>query len=267
MRIVITMLMFTFFSSLASARGELEDVVRGIAKAVVVQTAGDALVRATAPTPERVALRRAEGLGTVIVAHDRESGSWGGDEAVGIVQLLLDAVGLEVVSQQGREAVKREMRETDDPAFRQSAPLGTLVPADWMCFVAVRLREGPERRTIVYERGAVVRRATRAIVADVTLKLLDERGIARVATASAASSSQVIGVDLRGWTRGASYDGRTPSNEETAICAAGAKALNQLLPRLPRPTHKVGNFCPECGAGTGERDNFCSACGQRLPKR
>jgi len=238
-----------------------------------VQMAGDAVNRATAPRPEHVVLTVCRmQAATIIVDFDRDGCGWDSGRTVLIAQNLLGAVGLDVIPRQGREDWKREMRETNnDPAYNKSAavPFGQLVGADYFAYVSVRLAAGRERRVRVWEGRTWTEKEEREVCADFSLKIVDSRGIARMAICRGSSWCQLLNVDIGSWYRSAGYTSCQPADEDLAVAVGCARAINMVVPQLgPAPAPQSGaGFCPACGRPVQADWQYCPYCRYQLPRQ
>lgn len=278
----IVLMLIVITSSLAVA-SELSDAFRVLVKGAAVQVAGNAINRATAPRPEQVVLTACRMQpATVIVSIDQDGCGWDSGRTVLIAQNLLGAIGFDVIPRQGREDIKEEMRETNsDPAYNKATavPFGQLVGAEYFAYVSVEIRDGRERRIRVWQDGAWGEKVECEVCADLSLKIVDQRGIARSAICRGSSWCQLANINIGSWFRSVEYDSRQPVDEDLAVAVACARAINQIVPQLapnrgdpgapiqcaPERTSSAAGFCPACGAPAQSGWRFCPKCGGKLP--
>lgn len=204
------------------------------------------------------------------------------DIAAVMAESSLHQVGFQVISRRGREAVKREMYETQGREFNQSTaqPFGTLDGSELYSVINVSEGNGPERSIDLRQIGRSYFSAgedTREVWARVNIQLLDSTGIILSNIACEAPDSATSVNLVLGWFSNVNYRSYQPNRRDLAIAAAMTRAANQVGreaatkvagwqfdPATGRALCAPAARCIDCQKTIPADARFCPYCGRKF---
>jgi len=254
------------------------------------RTLGDALVRVAVGEGVRLVERelnrkrvvepRYAGQLPRLVTNQTNGSGWchpGNIEA--IAEVVFGKVGFTVLSRDGRDMARAEMRETSGPEFNPDTaqPMGTLDGSELYASVVVSQGQGAESRSSTFSPGMSTDVGVRSVWAQVIVRICDQTG-RQIASTVCEASDSAVSLDLaKGWCSGVRYRGYQPTREDLAVTAAITKAANavgkevagkvkgwRFDPETGRRLSPAQVLCPACLAELPERAKFCPKCGQKL---
>lgn len=216
--------------------------------------------------------------GRIIVQQADGGGFYDRGLLVRWTENALKAAGYDILSIQGRELYKVEVRENDSIYYNPATKVAPQQLDGTELYATVSVRQGDGRRTAVRvnDRGGVSVGVDKdAVWAAVNLQITDHGGHLLTSVDVEASDKSISGGVHAGWWNSMSYQTSAYPRRDMAVMAACIKAANEVSATMPA-TRTGRNFdrhtgqrlspgyCHGCGAQVGLDWRFCEKCGVAL---